>query len=352
MTPRRILIVGNFGRKALFRRYFNTESKLANGFVRAGHHVICFSDRDHAREATFLSTQKLGAGKMQAKLIETAAHYRPHLILFGHADLIAAGTYARLRESSPGVRLATFCVDALFRTAAMQSFAARARQVDAAFLTSADREQASALDIPPGRLFFMPNPVDASIETARVFDLPREVLRLDGQFLGTGIDRREEQIDAIRAALPKAYRFESGGRAFATERIDSTTYLARLADAAVCPNLPLDDLRPEQLSYLYSSDRIAQTLGQGVTTLTVRASRLSALYEEGVVEYDDRQQLVEKMIFLYENDAERRRIGALGHRIAHEKTDATRIASYVLSVSLAEGDTGAPWPTTLNDVPE
>lgn len=349
MRPRRIMIVGNFGRKDLFRRYFNTESKLANGFIRAGHHVLCFSDRDHAREANIFSTQKLGVKKMQAKLIETAAHYCPHLVLFGHADLIGSEIYERLRANHPGLRLAAFCVDALFRRATMQRFAARAQHVDAAFLTSADRVQAKVLGIPAGRLFFMPNPVDPGMETARVFETPRAALRLDGQFLGTGIERREEQIEAIRAALPAAYRFESGGRAFATTRMDSTTYLERLADAAVCPNLPLDDLKPEQLTYLYSSDRIAQTLGQGVTTLTIAASRLADLYEDGVVEYADRQDLIAKMITLYENDAERRRVGGIGHRIAHDRTNGARVASYILAISLGESEGAVSWPTVLND---
>ncbi len=348
MAPKRILIVGNFGRKDLFRRYFNTESKLANGFIRAGHHVVCFSDRDHAREANFLGTQRLGAAKMQAKLLETAAHYRPHLVLFGHADLVEEAVYHRLRERLPGVRLATFCVDAVFRSHTFARFMARARCVDAAFITTADKALLSGVGLAAGRLFFMPNPVDPSMETARVFEVPRENLRLDGQFLGTGIERREEQITAIRQGLPAGYRFEAGGKAFHSERVDSTTYLERLAEAAVCPNLPLDDTKPEQLAYLYSSDRIAQTLGQGVTTFTHQASGLCALYEDGVVEYADRAALVGAMSALYADDAARRRAGAIGHRIAHERTNVTRVARYMLAASFGESLVDIQWPCALN----
>lgn len=348
MTPMRILIVANFGRGQLFRRYFNTESKLANGFIRAGHQVVCFSDRDHAREATILGTQKAGRKRMMAKLLELCRHYRPHLVLFGHCDLIDEAFYESLRAALPATRLATFCVDALFRTEAMERFATRARHVHAAFLTSADRDKIAAFAFAPGRLFFMPNPADESMETARVFDSPRENLRFDGQFLGTGIDKREEQIEDIRRGLPEGYRFAAGGKAFGTERIDSTEFLDRLADGAVCPNLPLDDKAEDQLAYLYSSDRLAQTLGQGVTTLTTAASRLSDLYEDGVVEYRSREELVARMIDLYADDAERRRIGAIGHRIAHDRTSGTRIASYLLQVSLGESPTDIPWPTALN----
>lgn len=348
MTPKRILIVANFDRRQLFRRYFNPESKLTNGFIRAGHQVICFSDRDHAREATIFGTQKLGRRPMIAALLELIGHYRPHLILFGHCDLLDEAFYERLRSAQPTLRLATFCVDALFRTEAMERFAKRARHVHAAFLTSADTDKVGEFGFAPGRLFFMPNPVDEGIETARVFDISRQDLRFDGQFLGTGIDKREEQIEEIRQGLPDGYRFAAGGKAFGTQRLDSTEFLERLADAAVCPNLPLDDKATDQLAYLYSSDRLAQTLGQGVTTLTAAASRLSDLYEDGLVEYRSREELIARMIELYANDGERRRIGAIGHRIAHDRTSATRVADYLLKVSLGEPPAAAPWPTALN----
>ncbi|MCM5557662.1 glycosyltransferase [Pleomorphomonas sp. JP5] len=348
MTPKRILIVANFGRRDLFRRYFNTESKLANGFIRAGHQVLCFSDRDHAREATIFRTQKLGRKRMMAQLLELIGHYRPHLVLFGHCDLIDDAFYERLRAAEPSLKLATFCVDALFRREAMERFANRARHVDAAFITSADREKASRLGIAPGRLFFMPNPVDSGMETARVFDIARQDLTFDGQFLGTGIDKREEQIDSIRQGLPDGYRFAAGGKAFGTQRIDSTEFMQRLADGAVCPNLPLDDKATDQLAYLYSSDRLAQTLGQGVTTLTTAESRLSDLYEDGIVEYRSREDLVSHMIDLYADDDKRRRIGALGHRIAHDRTGASRVADYVLRLSLGETPPDVHWPTGIN----
>lgn len=345
MQPKRILIVGNFGRKDLFRRYFNTEYKLSNGFICAGHHVVQFSDRDHAREATIWGTQKLGKSKMADKLIEIAKHYQPHLIFFGHVDLLDGACFERLKEALPQAKLATFCVDALFRKATMEKFSARAQHMHASFSTTADRDQLAQLGIPKGTLFFLPNPVDASIETARVFETRRQDLRLDGQFLGTGIEKRDEQISFIKNHLPSDYRFEAGGRAFDSQRIDSTLYLERLSDSAVSPNLPLNDQAPEQLAYLYSSDRIAQLLGQGVTTLCVAQSKLSDLYEDGIVEYPSREALVEQMLDLYKDDEKRMKIGKTGHRLAHERTSATTLADYILQATLGETIAKHAWNT-------
>ncbi|MEP0519279.1 MAG: glycosyltransferase [Hyphomicrobiales bacterium] len=341
--PRRILIVGNFGRKGLYRRYFNTEAKLANGFIRSGHHVLNFSDRDHAREATIWGTQKAGRRKLALQLLEVATHYQPHMILFSHVDLLPNSLFQQLRDTTPDVKLAALCVDALFRDATIARFVARAQEMDTAFITTGDRVLLKELGLPGGRLYFLPNPVDESMESERAFEVRREDLGFDGQFLGTGIDKREAQLDAIQVGLPAGYRFHCGGKAYASERIDSTAFLLKLADSAVCPNLPLDDLNTKQLHKLYSSDRIAQTLGQGVTTLTIKACQLSELYEDGVVEYENRASLVEHMRDLFHDDEKRRRIGERGHFIAHSRTNATRIANYILSRTMGEGNPEIFW---------
>lgn len=343
LTPKRILLVGNFGRKNLYRRYFNTEAKLANGFIRSGHHVLCFSDRDHAREATIWKTQKAGKSKLAKQVLEVAQHYMPHIIVFGHVDLLSNDIFAQLRRVAPGVNLVALCVDALFRTATIERFVERAREMDTAFITTGDRELLKVLGLPEGRLFYLPNPVDESMESQQTHKVPLKDLPYDGQFLGTGIDQREAQLNAIKNGLPNKYRFNCGGKAFETDRIDSTAYLLKLAESAVCPNLPLDDLNPAQLHKLYSSDRIAQTLGQGVTTLTIKPCALSELYEDGIVEYDSRDALVGHMIALFEDDAKRREIGARGHFIAHSRTNATRIADYILSRTLGEGNPEIYW---------
>lgn len=330
----RILCVGNFGRKSAFRCFYNIDHKLANGFIRNGHNVVCFSDRDHAREATVFGSQKLGKKKMAEKLLETAKNYKPHLVLFGHCDLFGDELYLRMKELRPEVRLATFCVDAVFRTKTMESFARRAEHCNAAFITTADKAQLSKLGIPLDKLHFMPNPVDPSIETARVFERPLDTFDWDGQFLGTGIGKREEQLNFIAGNLPDDYQFRSGGRAFGSDRIEGVNFLECLTEAPVSPNLPLDDTDPSLMPYLYSSDRIAQLLGQGVTTLVPKAAGLSDLYDEGVVEYSCREELVECMVRLKTDDQMRRKIGEVGWRMARDRTALQKVASDICFTSM------------------
>ncbi len=345
MIPLRVLLVGYFGRRSLQRSYFNTEHKLAAGFVRAGHCVLPFSDRDVAREATVFGTQRLGRRAMARRLAETAAHFRPHVVLFGHCDLLDDENYAAVRAAAPGVRLAAFNVDPAFRIATMQAFAARAQAMDAAFITTGDPSAFTPYAFPAGRLRFMPNPVDPAVETAQVWAVPAADLAWDGLFLGTGIGEREAMLAAIREALPEGFRWRDGGRHRAADRLSSTAYLDALASAAMTPNLPLTDGPDAPVHRLYSSDRIAQLLGQGVTTLTPARAELSTLYDDGVVEYDGVPALVEEMIRLWRDDAARRRIGERGWRLARERTDAATVAAYIAAVTLGESVPAVTWPT-------
>ncbi len=334
-APIRVLLVGNFGRRDNLRSHYGVEHKLATGFLRGGDHVLTFSDRDTAREATILGAKRWGRRRMIAKLVDLVGHYRPALVVFGHCGLLDADAFAAMRDAAPGARFAAIMVDAIFREATMASFRDRLACVDAGFITTGPCPALRALGFPKDRLRFMPNPVDPSIETAAACDVAREALAYDGVFLGTGIHGREAQLAALRAALPPDYRFHDSGRPGRKgERLRSTAFLERLAQGAVGPNLPHDDADPAFQPPLYSSDRIAQLLGMGLTTLTFAPAALETLYEDGVVVYRDRAHLAAEMIALRDDDARRRAIGAVGRRIAHDRTGATRIARYIRAATL------------------
>jgi hypothetical protein len=332
MTPLRILLVGDFARKRLQRDFNNTEHKLMNGLVRLGHFVLPFSDRDVARESTLLGRRRAGARRMNEKLLETATHFKPAAVLFGHVDMTGPETFAGLRERLAGVRLAQFNLDSTERRATMASLAERARHLDMTFITTGDLSSLEAASSAGPRYAFFPNPVDASVEVFRVFAQARDELACDGIFLGTGIERRDEQLRHLLDTLPEDYRFHYGGGVLGTPRLRSMAFQECLASAAVSPNLPLDDSRP--VAYLYASTRIAQLMGNGLLALTKRSARLSELYDEGVIEYDSRDELSEAMTALWRDDAERRRRAELGWRLAHQRHGAMRVGKYMLEAML------------------
>jgi len=64
--------------------------KLSNGFVRNGHLVLNFSDRDVARAKSLLGSRKLGVRPTNAALLHFCRFHKPDVLLLGHADVISA----------------------------------------------------------------------------------------------------------------------------------------------------------------------------------------------------------------------------------------------------------------------
>ena len=342
MTPRRVLMVGNFDRKALGRNFFNTEYKLLNGFVRLGHFALPFSDRDVAREVWPWRSSRLGKGAMNRRLLEAAGHFRPHLVLFFHSDLVTPETFAALRRAVPGVALAQVNVDSTERLRTMAAFTARAAHLDVSFITTAGPEALRAISPRPGAVAFMPNPVDHSVETAQVWAVSRDRLAHDVLFLGNGDARRPAQIEALRAALPADVRLKAGGGIFGTERLSSVAFLEALATGAQSPAIPLDDRVP--VPWLYSSNRLAILLGQGLVAHVPAAARQEDLYEDGVVPFEGPEALAEACTRLARDDAARRDVAERGWRIARARTGSDRVAAYLLETALGEAPSTWPWP--------
>lgn len=346
MTGKRILLIGDFGRSGFGAPFYNTNFALHAGFTRAGCHVFPFSDRDVAREATLVGRKSLGRGAMNRALVKTAQIYRPHLVLFGHADMTLPETFAAIRQAVPGVRLAQFNVDALFRTETMARFRDRAAHVDVSFITTAAPDRLRALGAPPQSVAYFPNPVDDGIAVRDLSQVARADATYDGVFLGTGIERRDAQVDALSSGLPSAVRFFAGGGVRDTPRLTGPAYLETLASGTMSPNLPLDDTAP--VDFLYSSDRIAHLLAHGIVPFCQSDSQLDTLYDDGVVLYTGLEDLAAQMTTLAEDDARRRQIAANGRRVGLARTSAERVARYMLDLTLGDGPTtDYGWPSDL-----
>lgn len=332
--PRRVLLVANFDRRRCQATFYNVDNLLHSGLLRAGHHVIAFSDRDSSLELSpfRLSSRFGGLGAMRRRLLRTAEHYSPELVLFGHADLVDRETVETLRLSVPGARLAQFNVDSVFNPRPMSTFCSRSQLVDISFITTGNLDGLALPSSGRGPVHYFPNPVDSSVETARAFEKKREELPFDGQFLSGRLKFRDDLIDRLVAGLPTDYRFRSTRRGLAGRRLRSVEFLSALAEAGCMPNLPHDDKMP--VPYLYSSDRIAQCLGQGVAVLAPAEASLREIYDEGVGEFSSFEHLVESMAFLQRNDDARRRQAERGWRIAHERTAGYRVAQYMLETAL------------------
>ena len=91
----KILHVSNFGDKHNGRLFWNQCFKISNGFIRNGHSVLNFSERDKSR--AHITNKFNNNKKLQKDLIETINNFNPELIVLGHERMVE-GAYPCKKE--------------------------------------------------------------------------------------------------------------------------------------------------------------------------------------------------------------------------------------------------------------
>jgi hypothetical protein len=321
--------------------YYTIPYKLSGGLTRLGHLVFNYCDQDAAR-ANPLRWRKLGERRANLKLIDICHEIRPDVLLLGHCTLIRTDTIRAIRDKYPQVRVAHWNCDGLFVPSNLARLQALAPLVDASFVTTAgDALRAIVRD--GGRVCYMPNPVDRSVESLRVFE--RECLPNDLVFL-TGFDsydvEKREICDTIRARLPDL-KFDVRGL-YGNPGI----YGARMFDVLARAKMGLNVSKRSNMR-LYSSDRLSQLMGCGLLTFIDRRTGFDEMFgPDELVTYGDIEELIERIDHFRRNDEERRQIAERGWRRAHAILSETLVAQWIVDVIFDRPLSHAyAWPTEI-----
>ena len=140
----RIIHVSNFGEKHDGRLFWNHCFKISNGFIRNGHSVYNFSDRDISRSSLlskFNSNAYVGL-----KLIRLCKNFNPDLIVLGHADRISIETLENIKSINKDVKIIEWNIDNYFLDNTEQKLKNRSHVVDGFFTHNADENLRSCLN--------------------------------------------------------------------------------------------------------------------------------------------------------------------------------------------------------------
>ena len=351
----RVLLIGNAGESEPGRRHYGVERKLANGFVRNGHQVLFFSDRDTARASSIFKSSRAGRGAANTKFLEAVQNFAPQAIVAMHACLMTTETFATAKAAQSRPRLAQVCVDPLFRAINAAFLADRAQIFDATFVTTAGAALATFSNA-SNVCAFIPNPVDASIEEGRNFERPD--LDFDVFFAANaGGDRPEDWRRATPAGMAQAPGLKCSFHGFdGRPGLFGAAYFAALAQARMGLNLNSDraedasERAPPSELYLYSSDRISQLLGCGLMTLSFRVNQMTELFEEGVeMAFADTPEAMRDLALRFKrDDFARRRIAEAGWRKAHRAFNERKVAGFIEDVLFRRPLREVyEWPTRL-----
>jgi glycosyltransferase involved in cell wall biosynthesis len=331
----RILHVTNFNERLDGRLFFNTGRRINNGFIRLGHSVLGFSDRDIVK---YYKSYKdfSGASTLNEKLKITCYNYRPDLIVLGHCDLISSQQLGELRDDYPNIKIAQWFLDPLNEKGPdfernKRRILDKSESVDANFLTTSP----TALKFLPKNIknYFIPNPVDESFETLNNFNEPCNVDVFFALSHGVhrGILKRGKNDDRnyfLRELYKKTenIKFDLYGLD-KKQPIWADHYFKAISNAKMGLNLS----RGEPIKY-YSSDRIVQIIGNGLVTLIDEKTQYSDFFtNKEMVFYKNLDDLSSKIIKIANDDKFRKSIGKAGKEKYFKFFNSTAIANFIIN---------------------
>ena len=348
----RILNVGDFNwmtgreRDTANVDLFAIRQKLGRAAVRAGHMVVEFSDRAVSRTHAPLGIRRLGVAACNALFLRMVDEVAPELILLHFADDIANATLDEARRLSPGVVIAAVTIDPLPSPRTRARLLRRRDAVDAIFVTTAG-EALRAFAGPGSFVAFMPNPVDAAVETGRAFAAPDPPTGLilpagddDPRQIGDIAARPSALLRELQACAP-GLRIASPG--IGQPRLRGRAYLAAVEGARMGWALSRHNDQP-----LYASDRMAHMLGSGLLTFVdARVGFQALLGPDALATYVDLDDLKRQVRSFHHDGARARAIAERGRQAAFELFEAGRVLAYLCSQLFdSAGAQDWAWPTT------
>ena len=333
----RILHVTNFNERLDGRLFFNTGRRINNGFIRQGHSVLGFSDRDIQKYYKSFGDFK-GANTLNEKLKKTCYNYKPDLIILGHADLISADQISELREDYPNTRFGQWFLDPLNKKGPdyernKKRILDKINVVDSTFLTTSP----DVLGFVKNRnSFYIPNPSDKSFEILNNFNKSCNVDVFFALSHGVhrGVLKRGKSDDRIAflnklMSITPDVKFDFYGMD-KIQPIWADHYFKTISNAKMGLNLS----RGKAIKY-YSSDRITQIVGNGLVCLIDEKTHYKNFFtDKEMVFYKSLSDLSEKILRLSSDDKLRRIIAKNGKDKYMKFFNSDLVSKYIIDKTL------------------
>lgn len=317
MKNLKVVHCANFSESKFGQVFYSIDRKITNGLIRNGHFVHDFSYREIAKNLTFLKRKKLGAKKMNEKLLETISNIEPDLLLLGHSELVYTSTLKKIKESFPYIKIAMWWVDPFDRIAHIND---RLPYLDTFFATTSP-EYYKQFFTKRTHFFYMPNMCDDSIETLKAFE--NKQYEYDFIFIGRNDANRKDFITKLLDM--KEINFDIFGH-----HKDSLIFGQKFLNTIARSKMSVNYSRYNDIP-LYSSDRVIQLLAQGSLVFSPKIPEFDTLFsEDEVIYFDDFDDLKEKLLFYKNNDEERIEVSKKGWEKAHTFFNSTIITQKML----------------------
>ncbi len=328
----KILHITNFNERFNARLHYNTGKRINNGLIRLGYNVYQLSDRDIIstnRSLLDFNSEKF----LNNKVIEICKNFKPDFILLGHADLINSETLNYLKTNNKNLRIAQWFLDPLSKFGPdylnnKKRILKNIDFIDSTFITT----EPSVLDFKINNCYFIPNPVDKSFETLQnfkytgtkdlFFAMSHGVHR--GNLKKGKSDDRKYLLNKLSSKKGIICDFYGINK---TQPIWAEDFLIRIAQS----NMGLNLSRGKPIKY-YSSDRIAQLMGNGLLTFIHKDYHYSDFFtDKEIVTYKNYNDLVKKILYFKKKPALRKLIAKNGYEKYHKEFGSEKVAKFIIS---------------------
>ena len=327
----KILHITNLNEKHNGRLFYNTGRRINNGLVKLNHKVLTLSDRD------LLTNYKTirditGSKKLNLTFVETVRNFKPDLILLGHADSIKSESLEIIKKEYPSIKVAQWFLDRMdtkWKNNKIR-FMDKIKYMDYSFCTTDPK----VLNLNKYKVSFIPNPVDESLDDMKIYEnknpeydlffamshgVHRGVLK-KGKF-----DERENIINFLIKKNPHL-KFNVFGMNN-VQPIWGDEFKKNLYNSKIALNLS----QGKPLKY-YSSDRIAQLMGNGIATLIDKRTKLNKLFSENeAIFYNSIKDLNKKLNMMLKKKNKRILLAKKGRMNYHKKFNSVLVADYIVS---------------------
>ena len=332
----KILHITNFNQRFNGRLHYNTGRRLNNGFVRLGHNVLTISDRDIINKNKQI-TDYNGKKALQRAIIEANQNFNADCIVLGHADSVTNETLDYLKNIKKNLKICQWFLDPLGVNGPdyhknLLRIQHKKNNIDATFLTTDPLVLKGSLD----NSHFIPNPCDESFETLKnyendnlndVFFAMSHGVHRGGLKKGK-FDDREIFINKL-IKKNKDIKFDIYGMNN-VQPIWGENFINKVSSSSMGLNLS----RGKPIKY-YSSDRIAQLMGNGLLTFVDKKTHFNDfLSDDKIIYYNDANDLSYKLNKYKKDHKERKRIAKNGKEFYLKELNSTIVADFILSITL------------------
>jgi hypothetical protein len=267
-------------------------------------------------------------------IVENIENFKPDMILFGHVDRIGYENFLELKNRFKKIRFAQWFLDPLIKTGPdyeknKSRLFLKYQFCDANFITTSP----SALDfVNNDRTFFIPNPIDPSIDVYKNYLSKNEIdifiAISHGQHRGVLKEGFKEKRTIFINKLTKKASYNIFG--IDKNPVWGQNFFNELRKCSMGINLS----RGYPIKY-YSSDRISSLLGNGLLTFIHEKYEYQNFFTKNeIITFKDINDLNNKILFYKKFEKLQKKIASNGYRKAHKIFNNKLISNFIVNKTM------------------